>query len=447
MGPMGSWVSIFAPGNGANRVATMVDKILKVPKAVARRWVACLMSPQVAALFGEPFFYLKGMRHNGRKIDLSQVTRVLVVRLDEIGDVVMTTPLLRELRRNFPEAWITLVVKPEVHNLMELCPYVNEVLTYDWRVKGRFGLLGRHVRALRLAWSHLWQRRFDLAILPRLDADHYHGTFVAYFSGAQWRVGYSEHVIDHKRIANNGFDRLLTHPLHCNNLKHEVEHNLDVIRWLGGYVEEDQLELWLSQDDEDFAGQYLIGREVKSDDMLVGLAPGAQAPKRVWPADRFAELGLWLQQRYGAILLVVGGPGEEPLGEGLERRLGPKAVNAVGRTTLRQTAALLKRCRFFVGNDTGPMHMAAALGVPVVELSCHPKSGSPWSANSPSRFGPWGGRHKVLQPETPCPPCTKECVADHAHCILGITVEQVEQAVVEQLYLPESRKEALRIQR
>lgn len=416
----------------------MLSKLLRMPKAIVKRALGWLTSPQAAILFGEPFFYLTRMRQKNERA-FHQVKRALVVRLDEIGDVVMTTPFLRELRRNLPDAWITLIVKPTVYNLVELCPYVNEVLTYDWNTPGRFWQLRRHGRALRLAWKHLWQHGYDLAILPRWDADHYHGTFLIYFSSASWRVGYSEKVNALKKHINRGFDCLLTHPLNDSNLKHEVEHNLDVICYLGGYVQDDRLELWLSEEDETFAKRFLSKHEVKHDDLLIALAPGGGAPKRLWPVDRFAEVGSWLQNTYEAQLLVVGGPGEEPLGKELEQALGRAVVNAVGRTTLRQTAALLKCCRLFVGNDAGPMHMAAALGVPVVELSCHPRSGSPWSANSPLRFGPWGVDHVVLQPLTSRPPCVDECVADHPHCILEITVEQVKEAVAEQLRQSQAR--------
>jgi len=92
-----------------------------------------LIFPRGTLIFAEPFFWSLGRRRTGKEIDLSQVNRVLVVRLDEIGDVVMTTPFLRELRRRLPDAWITLVVKPAAYNLVELCPYVHEVRTYDWR--------------------------------------------------------------------------------------------------------------------------------------------------------------------------------------------------------------------------------------------------------------------------------------------------------------------------
>ncbi len=406
---------------------------LRFVRSIGRHALALLTSPGVTHLMGEPFFWLLGMRRKGGEVDLSQVKRVLVVRLDEIGDVVMTGPFLRELRRNLRDAWITLVVKPAVYNLVELCPYVNEVLTYDWRVNGRFTNLRRQWRALRLAWRHLWRRRFDLAILPRWDTDGYHGTFVLYFSGAPWRVSYSESVIDHKRRANNGFDRLLTHPLNDSNLKHEVEHNLDVIRYLSGQIQDDRLELWLSDEDEAFAEGILKQNGVQPGEVVVGFGPsGGNSRLKQWPLSSFVELGRWLQRKYGARIIVVGGRGEEPLGREIERGVGSSVVDAVGKTTLRQMATLLKRCHVYVGNDAGPMHVAAGVGVPVVALfgsSCH------------HRFGPWGKERAVLWLAVPCTPCFQaqhldrcgRCVFDQPHCILGITVEQVEQAVIERL--------------
>ena len=402
-------------------------------RALLSKAMSTLTSPQAAWLFGEPLFWLMGRRRKRRQIDLSQVKRVLVVRLDEIGDVVMTSPYLRELRRLLPDVWITLVVKPTIYNLVELCPYANEVLTYEWKVKGRLGTLRRHLGAFCLAQKRLWRRRFDLAILPRWDADYYNGTFLAYFSGAPWRVGYSENVITHKKRWNTGFNRLLTHSLEDSNIKHEVEHNLDVIRLIGGEVHDSQLELWLSPEDDRFIDELLRDHRVISSDLLIGLVPGAGAPKREWPISSFAELGLWLHKTYNAKVLLVGGPGEETLGEELQQRLSYSAINIIGQTTLRQTVALLKRCKLYIGNDVGPMHMAAAVGVPVVELSCHPKNGRPLSPNSPLRFGPWRVEHTILQPKTPLWPCSEECIANQPHCILGITAEQVKEALVRQL--------------
>ena len=398
--------------------------ILYGAKSIVYRGLSWLTSPQTARMFGEPVFWLAGMRRKSKELDLSQVQRVLVVRLDEIGDMVLCFPLLRELRRLLPQARITLVVKPSVYNLVELCPYVDEILTYDWRVSDRFGVLRRHGRALTLACHHLLPRRFDLAILPRWDADRYHASYVVYFSGAPWRIAYSESVTARKGLINHGFDRLFTHVLRDNAIKHQVEHNLDIIRFLGRHEQNVGLEMWIGAEDEAFAESLLKDHAIGPQDMLIAFAPGAGWPGRQWPLVRFAELGRWLQAEHGARIVIVGGPGEEPLGLELQQTLGSSVVNACGKTTLRQMAALLGRCSLFVGNDAGPMHVAAATGVPVVALF-----GSGWY----QRFAPWCKHYTIVRSQLPCSPCGEQCVYDRPWCMLGITVEQVKRAVVEQL--------------
>jgi ADP-heptose:LPS heptosyltransferase len=359
------------------------------------------------------------------KVLLDQIRSVLLLRLDEIGDVVLTTPLLRELRRNMPHAWITLVVKPGVLNLVELCPHVNEILTFDSQGTGLMEPIQRYSRALALAWRLLRKRRFELAVLPRWDIDWYHGTFLSYFSGAPRRVGYSEDVTTVKKEFNRGFDMMLTHVLRDNRIKHEVRHNLSVIEALGGKIREDHLELWISADDEQFADKLLRKHAVSPDSLLVAIGPGAGAPKRQWPLESYGQIGEWLQDQYKARVIIIGGADDQFMGRELQNKLGHLALDATGKTTLRQTAALLRRCTFYIGNDAGPMHIAAAAKIPVIELSCHPKDGSNQSANSPHRFAPWGTKSVVIQPENPREPCSDECGAATAHCILDITVNQV----------------------
>lgn len=396
--------------------------------------LSCLTTPKAARFFGEPFFRLMGMRGEDREFELAEVKKVLVVRIDGIGDVVLFTPFLRELRSNMPDAWITLIVTPSAYNLVELCPYVNEVLTFGWITSGQHVELRLHKQALKLAWNHLWHRRFDLAINPRWDADYFHASFVAYFSGAPWRVGYSENVTEHKKQANRGYDSLLTHLVDDDNtLKHEVELNLDVIRFLGGEVQEDKLELWVGKEDDDFAEGVFKKHSLKPGELVIGLGPsGGRSSLKQWPLNGFIELGHWLKATYNARLLVVGGPGEEDLVSGIENEIEGNVINVVGKTTLRQMAALLKYCRLYVGNDTSPLHIAAAMGVPVVAIfgsSCH------------HRFGPWGDGQKVLFKQLQCGPCSgmphidrcSQCIFDTPHCIAGITVEEVKEAIRTQL--------------
>ena len=423
---------------------SVLRKTVRMIELGIRRILSLLTSPRVILAFGGFFFRLLGMRKSRQVFNFSQIKRILILRLDGIGDVVMNIAFLRELRQNLPDAWITLVVKPAVHNLVELCPYVNEVLTYDFNVPGSswrwmqhiFKPLSRRGCILRPAWKCLWRRQFDLAIVPRWSMDYYRAGFIAYLSGAFWRIGYSENVTDEKRQKNAGFDRWYTHVLTDNNLKNEVEHNLDVIRSLGGRIQDERLELWLGKEDEDFADQIMKSYDINLHKHLVAFCPGAGAPKRMWPLANFIELGDWLIREYYAHILVVGGQGEESLGQEIQQQLGDKVINMVGRATVRQTGALLKHCQLYVGNDTGPMHLAAAAGTPVVEISCHPRTGSLVHDNSPKRFGPWGVLNYVLQPEKAISPCSNECIAvEAAHCILNVSVQQVKKAVEELLHV------------
>lgn len=403
-------------------------------KSVFWKFIGYLTSPPTALFSGELFFKLIGLRKGYKKSILSDFNTILVVRLDEIGDVVLTTPFLRELRRSTPSAWITLIVKPTVYNLAELCPHVNEVIVYDWNTQGRLSQLKSHWRALKLSRKYLWHRRFELAIVPRFDVDYYNATFIAYFSGALLRVGYSERVNSQKKILNKGLDHLLTHVLNYAALKHEVEHNLDVIPFLGGSAEKNNLELWLSSEDEEFAGNILKLKGIDSVTCVVAFGMGASAPKRMWPIAKFVEVARWLIKQYHARIIVVGGYGEESLGKELRNQLNDSIVDVIGKTTLRQTSALLKHCHLYVGNDSGPMHLAAAAGVPIIEISSFSRNASPQDSNSPARFRPWGVPHIILQPKTSLPPCVGGCTASKAHCINAVSVTDVQNAIARMLH-------------
>ena len=220
------------------------------------------------------------------------------------------------------------------------------------------------------------------------------------------------------------------------SLKHEVERNLDLIRLLGGAVQQDRLEIWPNREDKVKVRLALKSYAVHPHEFLVAFGPGAGAMKRQWPLANFVQLGAWFQKEYGARIVVVGGPGEERLAQSLQQQLGDTVINFVGHMTLRQTGVLLQRCNLYVGNDSGPMHLAAAASIPVIEISCHPLDASPSHPNSPKRFRPWGIPYRVLQPEKALYPCSDGCNATQAHCIASILVEQVQEAIAA-LLLPQ----------
>jgi heptosyltransferase-2 len=397
-------------------------------KSIAQRLWFASVRPGLTHELGERVFRWTGRRGAAPPPDLSGVQRVLVVRPDKIGDLVLSSSFLRELRRNLPHARIVLVISPTSHSFAASCPYVDEVRCYDWRAARLLGPL-HTLHSLAMAARQLWPERFDLAIAPVWGVDHYLASVLAYFSGAPRRIGYSERVLPEKRRLNRGFDRFLTEALDERSAKHQVEHNLDLLRHLGAEVQREELELWTSPQDEEFAAAMLCRFGVRAGEPVVALAPGAGAPKRQWPVERFRALATWLQETHGARIVVLGGPGEEELGRELVRGLGAPVLDLIGRATLLQTGAVLRKCRLFVGNDSGPMHLAAAAGTQVVVIFWHPQNGLVQHAASPVRFGPWGRGHTVLQPATAAPPCSAGCTAAEAHCILGVSVEEVTHAV------------------
>jgi heptosyltransferase-2 len=221
---------------------------------------------------------------------------------------------------------------------------------------------------------------------------------------------------------------MLTEVVNGSETKHEVQRNLDVIRFLGGDVRDDRLELWLRPEDEFFAGQLLKSEQHSSGQRFIALGVGTRHPKR-WPIENFVALGRELIREYKVRLIVLGDDKDAILGQRLQQELGDAVLNMAGHSTLRETAATLRGCSLYVGNDTGPLHMAAAVGTPVVGVSSHSLLGAAAHSNSPLRFGPWKVPHRMVQPERPTSPCTEWCAAkDAPHCIRQVTVEAVTKA-------------------
>jgi ADP-heptose:LPS heptosyltransferase len=358
------------------------------------------------------------------EMDLSRVRRVLVVRVDAIGDLVMTTPFLRELRRNLPNASIVLVVNAQLGGLVKHCPYVDEVLSFDCLIPAYWKPFLLPWRALRMAMTEFWPRRFDLAVLPRRELDLWYASFLAFFSRAPIRVTYTEFVNRRKHQAHPGFNLLFTHLVtNRPGSMHEVEHNLDILRYLGASIRDDRMELWMSRECETLACEVLGNGGVRDGDLLIGLCPGASNTLKQWPIERFCEVAARLRDRHNCKIVIVGGPGDAPLGKKVEAALGTGVVNLAGATSLEQTAAVIKRCSLFISNDTGPMHIAAAVGTPVVAI---------FGSSCEHRFGPWKG-HTIVSTDLPCRPCERGhvldrcmyCIYDAPRCLLEVAAESV----------------------
>jgi ADP-heptose:LPS heptosyltransferase len=378
-----------------------------------------LTAPATAVRVFEPVFRRLGRRSESAPAP-AEADRILLVLLGKIGDVVLASGLVRELRAARPDARIDAVVRPETASLVSRCPHLDAAIPFRAPAGGRFWRLARHRAALALAVSRLLPARYDLALCPRYDADLDHGAFVAYLSGAPRRAGWTEVSTPARAAWNRGEDVLFTDRMAVPGTLHEAARNLIFLGGLGFPVRRPDLEVWTTPEDEEAAAEVApAGAE------FALLAPGAGEPKRRWPLDRFAELGRRLLAERGGEILVTGDPGEREAAAALARSIGRGARSVAGLLDLPALAALAGRARVVVAADSGPLHLAAAAGAPVVGISCHPADGDPDHPNSPLRFGPLGELCAVVRPERTAPPCRGGCEADRPHCILGVSVADV----------------------
>ena len=410
---------IFGPGNEAKYGPWPGAGIRK---AVVTREVACrpcekaqcrfqdidcvrLVRPQDAALAVEYVLgekELKAATTNGFK-------RILVARTDRIGDVVLTTPALKALRENCPNSYIAVMVSPSAREIVEGNPYIDEVIVYS-KDKANRGIAGFWRFAAKLK-----KKRFDLAIILHTKKRI---NLITYFADIPRRIGYKD--------KNFGFllsDKIEdTRPL---GLKHEVDYCLDVLRNIGLEVKGRRLYVPLKKEALEWADKILRENDIASGDKIALIHPGASCVSKRWMKEKFVVLANRLVEDY-ALKLVITASGVEDIAcaGAIAKELRYPALNLAGKTSVAQLAGLLKRAAIFISNDSGPVHIASALGTPVVSIFGRNQAGL-----SPVRWGPIGARDKYLHKEVGCAVCLAHNCKIGFDCLKAITVEDVLKAV------------------
>ncbi|MEO8668055.1 MAG: glycosyltransferase family 9 protein [Bauldia sp.] len=362
---------------------------------------------------------------------LGACRNILVVKLDFIGDHVLTTPFLANLRVNAPKARITLVVLDRAFPFAETCRFVDRVVTVSSATGRRITFGAGNAGTLAGFRREYLGGDFDLALVPRWDVDFNGALQIAVGSGAKRVAGFSERSTPARSIANRGEDRFYTDLVHDRRHVHEVEHKLALLEAVGGKITTLRASVDLGVSDRAGAEAFLVKSFGTDRRALLAVAPFVGDQRRQYPADRLARVTGRLAERFDLDVIIVGGRLDAGRGEAFASAVGERAVSSLGRIEARPSAALVERCIAFVGMDSGPAHLAAAVGTPVAVIFCHPRDGAPDHVNSPRRFAPWGEPDKVLviQPETGLPPCREGCVAREAHCISQLTEEEVESAI------------------
>ena len=334
------------------------------------------------------------------------IRKILIRSVNWVGDAVMTTPAISVIREHFPDAEITILANNLVSQLFLLHPGIDNIITFDRQGKHK-GITGR----LRLA-AELRKQRFDLAIIFPNSFD---SVVVPWLAGIPNRIGLCS---DGRTLLLNG--RYNT--VKGANSEHEVDYYLNLLEHFGITGTRTPLHLVFSGEEEKNAAALLAKKGIQPGDFVLGINPGASygSAKR-WYPERFAAVASRLATEWSAKVVIFGGPGETEIAADIENGLHGAAVNLAGKTSMRELMALIKRCNFFITNDSGPMHIAAAFDVPLVAIfgSTDHTGTSPYSKNA-----------VVVRGEVECTPCKlRECPSDH-RCMKAVTEELVISAAL-----------------
>jgi ADP-heptose:LPS heptosyltransferase len=370
-------------------------------------------------------------RYDANKI--SSPKRILISHpYASVGDVILVLPLVEVIHQYWPDALIDIIVGANMADFFVGSRQVDQVFRYK---PSQFPVLIVR-KYLRVFQSLVFYRRemmrskYDLAVAPRWDsdADSFLARYIAYLTGAPRRCAYSAGV-DGGDIT---VDDLLTHVAHGGELEHEVLRYTRLIGRAGlakinmedGLSVEEPIEriveVATASDTADL--RRLIAELVPPlFNKYAIISPGATNPRRIWPADKLSRLMAMLHSKYDLSFLVVGSPADASSCERLAESTPEYAFSLAGKTNMLQLAAIIHNSALFVGNDSGPGHIAGALGVPTLIVSPFPLSCKMDHPNSPVRFRPCGPRVKVVQPTNPLPPCDPYCDLDESHCIMQVS--------------------------
>jgi len=346
--------------------------------------------------------------------------RILIRGVNWIGDAVLTLPAIQSIRRSFPDSHIALLVKPWVSGLFKENRDIDEIILYDDCHRGISGRI-RLSRELR-------KKKFDTAILLQNAFD---AALITWLAGIPKRIGYKR----------DGRGLLLTDAVSIKPEileQHQVHYYLDLLNSAGIKTSVTEPYISISETERTWARNHLSSCFSDSTTPLIGINPGAAygSAKR-WLPERFAELIIKIFTEINGRVIIFGNESETEIANEIITEINRLKIKLKienyrsrlllmsGKTDLRELASLISECDAFITNDSGPMHMASALLVPVIAI---------FGSTSPVKTGPFGHIHKIISADISCSPCMKRvCPEEHLKCMTEITAGEIFIALKEVL--------------
>lgn len=343
--------------------------------------------------------------------------KILLVKLGAVGDLVIASALFDSLRKHFPRARIVLLTGKACRRTVENNPCLDRLILADDAVIFKGSLWSRLGEVLRLV-RLLRRERFDLAFV--LHRAWPFNLLVA-LCGIPRRVGFAR--------GREGV--LLTHRVIPQPARNERETYLDLLRALGAAVRYEGCFYYLSRQEDEFLAGFLRRHHIREEDHLIAIAPGggknvkSVMPSRRWPAENYGRLIRNILQEFPCRILLVGGPDDRDVVSRI-RLEHPQCLDATGMS-FGEMASVLRRCRLFIGNNSGPLHIASAMGVPTLSFN---------GPIDPLEWVPPEPRNTILYKQVECSPCYDqgrfpEC--SHLKCLTSISVEEAWETVAMKL--------------
>jgi lipopolysaccharide heptosyltransferase II len=344
--------------------------------------------------------------------------KILCVRLDSLGDVIMTTPAIRALKESIPGCQINLLTSPSGAQVVPLVSEVDEVIIFEapWM---KATMLQENSQSVRDIVDLLRQEGFDAAVIFTVYSQNpLPSALMCYLAEIPLRLAYCR---------ENPY-QLLTHwmpELEPDKLeRHEVRRHLDLVGVLGVHTEDERMQLLVTETAQEQVQNKLTELGVDRDKPLVIIHPGASAPSRRYPPERFAEVARKLALDHHHEIVFTGSTEEQELVTRIQRKMAADSISLAGRLELDELAALISDAQLLISNNTGPVHVAAALNTPVVDL---------YALTNPQHT-PWGVPNRVLFHDVPCKFCYKSvCPEGHHNCLRLVNPDDVVMAAIDLL--------------
>jgi len=332
--------------------------------------------------------------------------KILLTRTDRIGDVVLSTPAIKAVRDKYPNAHIAFMVRPYAKDIVDGNPYLDEVILYD-----KYGKHKSLIKTIAFALD-LRKKKFDLAVMLH-PTNRVH--LIAHLAGIKRRVGYD-------RKCAFFLTEKIAHKKQLGE-KHESDYALELLKEIGIPSKEKELFVPVHEKDAIKVEKLLEEHRVGKDLALIAINPGASCKSKRWGLKKFAEVGEKLAGKYKARIVIVSDKTNREYADTMAKAMKHEPINLAARTSVGELAVLLSKVDLFISNDSGPVHIACAVGTPVISIFGRKDSGL-----SPRRWGPTGEKSITLHKDAGCKVCLAHNCTLGFKCLEAITVDEVYNA-------------------